>query len=91
MLTTSVGTEAGQNENLEKELGLVSDHAYSLLACVEVNGVRLCRLRNPWGNTEWLGDWSDNSPLWTTEMKVFPFILIVIFSSLCTFFSECIA
>lgn len=26
-------------------------------------------LRNPWGGFEWDGDWSDNSPLWTEEMK----------------------
>ena len=30
--------------------------------------VLLC-LRNPWGHTEWMGDWSDASPLWTKRMK----------------------
>jgi hypothetical protein len=29
----------------------------------------LVQLRNPWGNHEWTGDWSDNSPLWTPELK----------------------
>lgn len=23
-------------------------------------------MRNPWGNSEWKGDWSDDSPLWDT-------------------------
>ena len=27
------------------------------------------QLRNPWGKFEWDGDWSDNSSLWTEEMK----------------------
>jgi len=27
------------------------------------------KLRNPWGSGEWIGDWSDNSDLWTDELK----------------------
>ncbi len=26
-------------------------------------------LCSPWGQTEWTGDWSDSSPLWTARMK----------------------
>jgi hypothetical protein len=26
-------------------------------------------LRNPWGSNEWTGEWSDNSPLWTDELR----------------------
>lgn len=29
----------------------------------------MVKLRNPWGDTEWVGDWSDNSDLWTEEIK----------------------
>ena len=31
--------------------------------------IKLVKLRNPWGDTEWVGDWSDNSDLWTEEIK----------------------
>ena len=27
------------------------------------------RLRNPWGNGEYSGDWSDSSKKWTAELK----------------------
>jgi hypothetical protein len=31
--------------------------------------VRLLQLRNPWGSTEWTGDWGDTSPLWTESTR----------------------
>ena len=30
---------------------------------------RLVKLRNPWGQGEWKGDWSDDSYLWTPELR----------------------
>ena len=44
-------------------------HAYTLLTVREACGVRLLRLRNPWGDHEWTGDWSDKSRLWTDRTK----------------------
>jgi len=29
----------------------------------------LVKLRNPWGDFEWMGDWSDDSDLWTPTLK----------------------
>lgn len=54
----------------ETELGcgLLTGHAYSIIDCQEVNGVKLLRLRNPWGQGEWNGPWADNSTEWTPEM-----------------------
>ena len=30
---------------------------------------KLVKLRNPWGNKEWKGDWSDKSPKWTPALR----------------------
>jgi hypothetical protein len=53
--------------------GLIPGHAYTLIGVHEVQkaGVshKLCQIRNPWGSLEWTGDWSDESPLWTPELK----------------------
>uniref|UniRef100_A0A673A567 Calpain-3 n=1 Tax=Sphaeramia orbicularis TaxID=375764 RepID=A0A673A567_9TELE len=53
--------------------GLVKGHAYSVTAVEEVrtdeSKVRLVRLRNPWGQVEWNGPWSDNSKEWATLSK----------------------
>jgi hypothetical protein len=53
--------------------GVVQGHAYSVISIheLQVKGhqVRLMKMRNPWGQGEWNGDWSDNSNLWTPELS----------------------
>ena len=76
-MVTSIAPQAGrQNEYLQdlKALGLLESHAYTLLGCAQVvdsNGIdaKIVCIRNPWGNFEWNGDWSDHSHLWTDESK----------------------
>ncbi|CAG9855587.1 unnamed protein product [Phyllotreta striolata] len=63
ILTNSGGTEG------ERDDGLFSSHAYSITSIAEVTAkdgtiYKLIRLRNPWGQKEYNGDWSDNSPTW---------------------------
>nr|XP_034968179.1 calpain-3 isoform X1 [Zootoca vivipara] len=53
--------------------GLVTGHAYSVTAVEEItfkgDKLKLVRLRNPWGQVEWNGAWSDNSDEWNVIDK----------------------
>ncbi|CAK83679.1 unnamed protein product (macronuclear) [Paramecium tetraurelia] len=54
--------------------GLVPNHAYSVLKIRQINHpkrgqVELLKLRNPWGKKEWTGDWGQDSPLWTPQLR----------------------
>jgi calpain-15 len=54
--------------------GIVYSHCYTVIDVYEVETpedgtFRLLKLRNPWARKEWIGDWSDNSPKWTPELK----------------------
>ena len=37
---------------------------------VDVYGVRLLQVRNPWGKTAWKGQWCDGSASWTQELRL---------------------
>nr|XP_020642248.1 calpain-8 [Pogona vitticeps] len=60
-------TSAAETEAITR-LKLVKGHAYSITAAEEVNyrgrPEKLLRIRNPWGEVEWTGAWSDNAPEW---------------------------
>jgi hypothetical protein len=67
------GSPAGQDTDVS-EMGIVQGHAYSVLSIAEEsdsNGThQLIKLRNPWGATEWKGDWSDRDQHnWTSRMR----------------------
>ena len=50
--------------------GLVFNHAYTVLDVVEEGSITLIKIRNTWGKREWIGDWSDSSPLWVKHQAV---------------------
>jgi calpain-15 len=66
--TTGTIKMEGHSESVTNE-GLVLGHAYSILDVREYKGQRLIQLRNPWGETEWKGDWSDKSKKWTEQAR----------------------
>ncbi|XP_006807536.1 calpain-1 catalytic subunit-like [Neolamprologus brichardi] len=63
------GTPQGKKSaNTVSPNGLVQGHAYTVTGVKELISqgklVKLIRLWNPWGKGEWVGDWSDRSPMW---------------------------
>jgi hypothetical protein len=54
------------------DYGMVDGHLYSLIEVIELRygELRLINCRNPWGKTEWGGDWSDQSGLWAENPDV---------------------
>ncbi|KAM9792270.1 calpain-2 catalytic subunit-like [Neosynchiropus ocellatus] len=62
-------TSAADSEAVTRQK-LVKGHAYSLTGVFEVHyrgrKEKLVRVRNPWGQVEWTGAWSDGSSEWNS-------------------------
>ncbi|KAI4129009.1 MAG: hypothetical protein LQ338_002476 [Usnochroma carphineum] len=59
------GSESAEDPKARN--GVIRMHAYSVMEARDIKGERLLRIRNPWGNAEWQGPWSDGSEQWTPE------------------------
>uniref|UniRef100_A0A674CT75 Calpain-2 catalytic subunit-like n=1 Tax=Salmo trutta TaxID=8032 RepID=A0A674CT75_SALTR len=63
-----LGSLLGCSIDVVTALKLVKGHAYSVTGAEEVHlhgdPVQLIRIRNPWGQVEWTGPWSDGSSEW---------------------------
>uniref|UniRef100_A0A8B9CTE7 Calpain 9 n=1 Tax=Anser brachyrhynchus TaxID=132585 RepID=A0A8B9CTE7_9AVES len=68
MVGCSIDTSSAAESEAKTPFGLIKGHAYSVTGIDEVSyrgqKVRLIRIRNPWGQVEWNGPWSDNSLEW---------------------------
>ena len=60
------GSNAGEDSHIVD--GIAMGHAYGITQMFVENDLKLIRLRNPWGELEWTGDWCDSSPLWTKRL-----------------------
>ena len=69
IIQCSIDNQSEEQAAIFKELGLVDGHAYTMISVKDIDYLRLCLIRNPWGNFEWKGDYSDDSDLWTDELK----------------------
>ncbi|XP_077996689.1 calpain-1 catalytic subunit-like isoform X2 [Glandiceps talaboti] len=71
LLGCSINAHPNQVEAKQSN-GLIMGHAYSITGVRKVNvntrrgrlDIQLVRIRNPWGQTEWNGPWSDNAGEW---------------------------
>ncbi|KAM6940481.1 calpain-9 [Xenentodon cancila] len=68
MMGCSIDITSSAESEARTTTGLVKGHAYSITGVEEVltrgQKVNLIRIRNPWGQVEWNGSWSDNSREW---------------------------
>ena len=73
-LSQSSVPDGGAGEAMQvTDMGILVNHAYSLIEVAEIGEphqekLRLVQLRNPWGLKEWEGPWSDGSREWETAM-----------------------
>ncbi|XP_034465690.1 calpain-2 catalytic subunit-like [Hippoglossus hippoglossus] len=68
LLGCSIDISSAYETEAVTSLKLVKGHAYSLTGAEKVyyqgKVVQLVRIRNPWGQVEWTGPWSDGSIEW---------------------------
>uniref|UniRef100_A0A8C0QE20 Calpain-9 n=1 Tax=Canis lupus familiaris TaxID=9615 RepID=A0A8C0QE20_CANLF len=64
----SIDTRNAAESEARTPFGLIKGHAYSVTGIDQVNfqgqKMELIRVRNPWGQVEWNGSWSDSSSEW---------------------------
>ncbi|XP_016892952.1 calpain-2 catalytic subunit-like [Cynoglossus semilaevis] len=73
LMGCSIDISSAYETEAVTSLKLVKGHAYSVTGAQEVNyrgrTVQLVRVRNPWGQVEWTGPWSDGSREWNYISK----------------------
>jgi len=60
---------AGGARGKEGASGLLPGKLYTALSCLEVTGVKLIQIRDPWPHSKYKGTWQADSPNWTHEAR----------------------
>ncbi|MCQ2815944.1 MAG: C2 family cysteine protease [archaeon] len=68
----SLSSDTGKDDAMTSN-NIVLSHAYTLIdaRAKEDEDIFLYKIRNPWGDTEWTGNWSDKSRQWNDELKTY--------------------
>lgn len=81
LLAASIPAASSEEMEASTDMGLVKGHAYGITAVKNINlssglfsflsknTLQMVRLRNPWGQGEWKGAFSDNDPEWNKIPK----------------------
>merc|ERR1719327_1088776 len=56
--------EEESSEAAEHPDGILPNVAYGILDVVEAEGIKMIRIRNPWGESEWKGAFADHDQMW---------------------------
>lgn len=79
LMCCAITPHTHEEAEMRTSVGLVKGHAYGITACRKINigdtglfsifkgaqKVRMVRMKNPWGEREWNGAFSDGSPEWS--------------------------
>ncbi|KAK8746450.1 hypothetical protein OTU49_017024 [Cherax quadricarinatus] len=79
LMCCAIAAHNHEEVEMRTNVGLVKGHAYGITACRKINigdtglfslfkgaqKMRMIRLKNPWGEREWNGAFSDGSPEWS--------------------------
>ncbi len=60
----SVKDEDGNAEEEIINSGIITNHAFGIEDIREIQGLKLIRIRNPWGHSGWNGKFSDEDEAW---------------------------
>jgi hypothetical protein len=69
-LLACVLEEEESSEAAEHPDGILPNVAYGILDVVEADGIKMIRIRSPWGESEWKGPFADHDQMWNKHPEL---------------------